>query len=135
MKSSWKTPFSQLSEAFDNIRIVNQSKQRPIFWTEEMLHRMPQHFYVWDHAGRMQCDCVVPIEKLHLITSKKENVRQRKPLAFNVSDLPDGFFRLYAADFVLWNAAKRVKGELCYTPMPFESGQRGNETGRRRRRL
>lgn len=81
---------------------------------DRLAHRQPQHWFVWDEIGQVQCDCVVAIEKLHLLTSRRSN-RETTPSSDVPPPLPAALEELYAADRDLWRRALRAPG-ICYEP-------------------
>ena len=81
---------------------------------EELAHRQPQHWFVWDETGEVQCDCVVAIEKLGRIIAKHENTNHRQPRQL---PLPTALEDVYKLDVDLWERARDSAG-LCYHPEP-----------------
>lgn len=102
----WHTPLTHLLHTY-----LNRTSPL-IHWNEELLHRMPQHMFVWDTHGEVQCHCVVAFEKLSNLTSITRN---KSPAHTQKDSLPNGFHDLYAMDFLLWEDAIASK-DLCYTP-------------------
>ena len=79
---------------------------------EELAHRQPQSWFVWDEQGAVQCDCIVAIEKLDQIVAQRENSYPAQPMP-----LPSPLRELYRPDFELWERARDSAG-LCYRPQP-----------------
>ena len=65
---------------------------------------MPQHMFVFSRSGRVQCHCVIAIERLGNITHVVRN-KGYGTLHRTRRELPQGFFSLYGADHMLWSAA------------------------------
>ena len=88
--------------------------RRHLPWTEELLHKQPQHFFIWDGNGRVQCQCVVAFERLPMFTHQHLRQTSQKQ---NMSLLPfdANISRLYATDERLWTLASQAP-ELCYRP-------------------
>ena len=78
--------------------------------TEEHLHRMPQHMFVFARTGRVQCDCVIAFEKFAARTKIVKNSRKHVNVSF-----PKSFAKLYKRDFELHDSALRAK-EFCFRP-------------------
>ena len=96
------------------LQIFGQGR-RNVTWNEELLHRQPQHWYVWDDDGRVQCECVVAFEKLSLFTTKH---LKRSHSSHSNSTGPSydaALQRLYSLDLQLWKLANQA-ATLCYTP-------------------
>ena len=100
---------SQLSSIFANGRFT-------VMWDETFVHKQPQHWFVWDSIGRVQCHCVVAYEKLGLLTSQHKNVNAHGHS--EAPNLPSYLRELYRMDAVLWRLA-RESTSLCYTPKPL----------------
>ena len=87
---------------------------------DEAVHKQPQHWFVWDANGAVQCHCVVAFEKLGTITSHRSTVT---PSAPHVSaPLSEPMHELYALDEALWAEASR-SSSLCFTPSQFDAVQ------------
>ena len=80
-------------------------------WTEELAHRQPQHWYVWDEHGGVQCDCVVAFEKLGMLTDSQKKASSH----VTGGVLPAPLQQLYSVDFHLWRLAHQTDG-FCYRP-------------------
>ena len=105
-RNVWHTSMSELASVYS-------SNWSSVTWNEELLHRMPQHMFVFARTGDVQCDCIVAIEKLKNYTSVHKNSAKH----FN-SIVPVGFESLYAADYLLWKEALR-NPEVCHSVPPF----------------
>ena len=103
--SNWafRTPFAKLAEMY-------AQNWAAVRWTEEAVHRMPQHMFVFSRSGHVQCDCIIAIERLKNITSVKKNTHN---IAHSPFELPEGFFALYSADHMIWSAALK-NHSLCH---------------------
>jgi hypothetical protein len=94
-------------------------------WTEELLHKQPQSYFVWSASGDVQCDCVVAFEKLPKLTKAHLQTSNGKPLSENPirgqpgysKPLPRSLLGLYELDFLLWKHAL-ADTHLCYRPPP-----------------
>jgi hypothetical protein len=91
-------------------------------WTEQLLHKQPQSWFVWAADGRPQCDCVVAFEKLgtfagQTVLRKRPQRPGRQPYS-RETPLHPALELLYALDFQLWAAAKQ-EASLCYRPRPL----------------
>lgn len=104
----WNTSLRELSEMY-------AKDWSAVRWTEEALHRMPQHMFVWSRLGFVQCHCVVPFEYVGNLTSIRTNVA--RPFRSTTSELPKHFFALYDIDHVLWKRALQDNG-YCHRPDP-----------------
>ena len=82
--------------------------------TEEHLHRMPQHMFVFDRKGHVQCQCVISFDKLGRLLRQVDNKSQGPR---NIT-MPRDFAELYRHDLVLYEKARRHP-ELCYNPFVF----------------
>lgn len=105
----------------DLLTIFGRSRREALPWTEELLHKQPQHFFVWAADGRVQCDCVVAFEKLHLFAGEKRwNGRPHRSAdpQFSQEGLHPALELLYSLDVQLWASARQTD-ELCYRPMPL----------------
>ena len=102
-------------------------------WTEETLHRMPQHMFVWSANGSVQCDCVVAFEKLSRVTSIHTNMARKN--ATRAAELAavyqydeetsktafsSSFAKMYEMDLLLWERAKATP-DLCYQPTSLKT--------------
>lgn len=84
--------------------------------TEELLHRMPQHMFVWTSDGRVQCQCVIAFEKMTRLLSVHLN--KRTPSVTNNTEMNRhwrAMQSLYRQDESLHMQALRSK-QLCYRP-------------------
>ena len=99
----FETPIAKLAEMYAQ----NWSAVR---WTEEAVHRMPQHMFIFSRSGHVQCDCVVAIERLKNVTRIVKNHDRKRPSDFV---LPRGFFALYSADHMIWSSALQ-NHDLCH---------------------
>lgn len=123
---------AQLLRAFNRSRQELGGGGNGVEWTATLLLTQPQHWFVWDDVGRVQCHCVIAFEKLWLLTSRHlEQSASLQPraesirtsirgtwLATNVSafeELPAELRALYAKDQKLWEHAGNASG-LCYEP-------------------
>ena len=52
--------------------LAAQDAEKPVKWSEEELHFMPQHFFVWTRSGDVQCHCVVAFERLANLTASHD---------------------------------------------------------------
>lgn len=82
-------------------------------------HRQPQHWFVWDERGAVQCDCVVAFEKLpsFRLPHKNHGETADDDEPATPQALPASLQELYAPDVELWRRAKEAPG-LCYRPRP-----------------
>lgn len=88
--------------------------------SEEMLHRMPQHMFVFARTGRLQCECVVAFEKMgHLVYNNRGTtaliLNKAKRRVNNATRMPADFAHLYRVDFSLHREALRA-WNICYRP-------------------
>lgn len=86
-----------------------------VAWDEELVHKQPQHWFVWDAEGRVQCECVVAFEKLGQLTRA-----HHLPSAHGDrgADLPPELVELYKLDRLLWQRALE-SSRLCFSPRPL----------------
>ena len=104
-KNRFKTPIAKLAEKYAQ----NWSAVR---WNEELVHRMPQHMFIFSRSGHVQCDCVIAIERLKNVTDIVKNDDKNK-MSHHDFVLPHGFFALYSADRMIWSSALQYH-DLCY---------------------
>ena len=92
-------------------------------WTDELLHKQPQSWYVWDSQGRVQCDCVVAFEKLGLFVDHVWNsasLKSKQEVANSWTGIGSVLSLLYNLDSSLWYNATQVSNEtVCYRPQPL----------------
>jgi hypothetical protein len=102
-------------------------RRRDIAWTEELLHKQPQAWYVWDEAGHVQCHCVVPFESIGQFAGNA-SIRKAAPRGHhamhNNSGLPAALRPLYGLDAELWSLAHKhtahqKDASVCYRPPPL----------------
>lgn len=101
------------NRSFESLIDTYRRKQTRDIHTEETLHRMPQHMFVYAPNGSVNCDCVVSIEKLKREFPVTVNNRTHEG-GYNFSD---AFYRLYRQDFLLWSAASQSR-DFCFYPAP-----------------
>ena len=102
------------------VQIFSQSRFG-ILWTEELAHKQPQSWFVWDEDGRVACNCVVAFEKLGAVTQKRamNTTRVEAPRNPREADpLPQPLRLLYALDQYLWRLAVQSE-QFCHTPTPL----------------
>lgn len=102
-------PLEQLAAEFENGRWhVQWSSDH----AEILVHLQPQSWFVWAAEGRVECDCVVAIEKLARVLPKRLN-RASDPSSADT--LPRALQLLYRGDAALWQKA-RNSTDFCYRP-------------------
>ena len=82
--------------------------------TEELLHRLPQHMFIFSRSGHLQCECVVAFEKLGLLF-KNGSVVVNKSIHKSSVKLPKDFANLYRFDTILHRAALSSRS-TCFRP-------------------
>jgi hypothetical protein len=103
-------PWHRSAEQLRRLRLDFERKQFSTL-TEELLHRIPQHRFVWSPDCVVQCDCVVAFEKMNVLTTNKVNPGKHKEL--NITT-PYFLESMYKGDALLWKAAKDA--EFCLRP-------------------
>lgn len=101
---------------FDYLINVYSQDFKSVLWDEELVHRMPQHMFLYYRNGTVQCDCAITIEKLNNITKVKKNT-ERHIKKHEIKDKVN-FHKLYHKDFLLWDLASKEK-HLCFQPLSF----------------
>jgi hypothetical protein len=102
------TPPAELLRTFSDGRHSVQE------WTEELVHRQPQHWYVWDEHGGVQCDCVVAFEKLGTLTDTRKKASAHADTV-GAGELPAPLQLLYKMDAHLWRLAQETD-QFCFRP-------------------
>ena len=105
------------------LRDAYRDRRRRVEWTEELVHFMPQHWFVWAADGTLQCQCVLAFEHVHQlmqlrINNSSSSVAQARGGASPAASkrrMPAELQELYALDAVLHAAALNAS-RLCYRP-------------------
>lgn len=99
---------------------ANEIARQALEWRhvhEELLHRMPQHMFVFSRNGSLQCECVVAFEKIGLLFAAQPVVMNN--VTHSPSDvLPKDFADLYRFDTILHRAA-RSSPNICFRPAAY----------------
>lgn len=102
---------------FDYLLNIYSQDFKTVLWDEELVHRMPQHMFLYYRNGTVQCDCAITMEKLGSLTNITRNKSRKK--TYSLKDNVN-FHKLYHKDLLLWNLALNEKN-LCFTPPIFHS--------------
>ena len=112
------TPEAKMAEEAQRV-LDAESRESLEPFDDNLVHMLPQSWFVWDDRGRVRCSCVVAFPKLALLAGLPQQNAQSHG---NVGWMSSAVFpKLYAHDERLFLRANAAR-ELCYRPEPVVRG-------------
>lgn len=113
------SPEAKMAEAAQ--RVLNADSRESLEpFDDNLLHMLPQSWFVWDSRGKVRCSCVIAFPKLALLAGlPQRNAVGHGDVGWMSSPV---FPKLYAHDERLFARANAAP-ELCYRPQPVTRGR------------